>query len=221
MRKFNNDKKCKCGDNCNCRRELSSDTLENAARARIIANAIGNKISADEALDMIEANINGCPDFVQKASNSIPAYSYVIDSFECTDLIYGPNGTKAPFGLEEEIKKDNTAMTDIDLRGTEEYYPRNFEDALPDPIRAGVLIERRNNTHLVDALMEINQMATEAKMKIQAKAISDMYGVDAAAKELAYRTLLEYNTQAGMHREADVMCRIVEDFEQKGSKKPQ
>ena len=218
MSKFNNDKKCKCGDNCSCRQNepSSKDALENAAR--IIGNAIGNKISADEALDMIEANINGCPDFVQKVSNSIPACSSVIDSFDSMNLIYGPSGDKAPSWLKEEIMQDDTAMTNVELRGTEEYYPSNFEDKLPDPIRAGALIERRNNTHLIDALMDINELATEEKMKIQAKAISDMYRIDAAAKEVAYRTLLEYNTQAGMHREADVMCRIIEDFE---PKKPQ
>lgn len=105
---------------------------------------------------------------------------------------------------QEEIINDNTAMTDVNQRGVVDYFPSWLDDALPNMVRDNIYIERRNNTDIANALLEIDQAAIEAKANIDMK-----------ANRLKYETILEYNTQCGIHRQSAVMCRIVEDLGKK------
>ena len=138
-----------------------------------------------------------CPNFVPKAE---PMAS---DIFEHAELCEYTDGI-----TQEEIINDNTAMTDVDQRGVVDYHPSHLDDALPNMVRDNIYIERRNNTHIADVLLKIDQAAIKEKAKI-----------DMAANRLKYETMLEYNTQCGIHRQSVVMCRIVEDLDKKKKKK--
>lgn len=134
-----------------------------------------------------------CPNFVPKAE---PMASDIFEHAELcdyTDLI-----------TQEDINNDNTAMTDFDQRGVVDYFPSFLEDDLPSMVRDNVYFERRNNTNIAKVLLEIDQAAIKAKADI-----------DMEANRLKYETMLEYNTQCGIHRQSVVMCRIVEDLGKK------
>lgn len=148
-----------------------------------------------ERIDMIPSE-----DIPANCPNSMPkAEPTVSNIFEHAELCEYTDGI-----TQEEIINDNTAMTDVGQRGVVDYFPSHLDDALPSMVRDNIYIERRNNTHIADALLEIDQAAIKAKADI-----------DMEANRLKYETMLEYNTQCGIHRQSVVMCRIVEDLGKK------
>ena len=152
-----------------------------------------------ESIDMIpiEGIPANCTNFMPKAEPTVSDIFEHAELCEYTDSI-----------TQEEIINDNTAMTDVDQRGVVDYHPSHLDDALPNMVRDNIYIERRNNTHIADVLLKIDQAAIKEKAKI-----------DMAANRLKYETMLEYNTQCGIHRQSVVMCRIVEDLDKKKKKK--
>ena len=118
------------------------------------------------------------------------------------DKVYGYDlgSNKMPEDLINELKADNTAMTDINKRGVREYFPENFEDKFPALIKSNIMIERRNNTEITELLLEIDAEAIEQKAAVDSAAIARKAAIDMAAQKKKYETLTEYNTQAGMHR---------------------
>lgn len=132
---------------------------------------------------------------------------------------YDFGSNKMPEDLINELKTDNTAMTDINKRGVREYFPKNFEDNFPALIKSNIMIERRNNTEITELLLEIDAEAIEQKAAVDSAAIARKAAIDMAAQKKKYETLTEYNTQAGMHR-TDVI-RINSDELYKKKKKNQ
>lgn len=97
-----------------------------------------------------------------------------------------------------EYANDNTAMTRIDKRGPVEYFPANYQCILPAPMRCAIDLERRNNTDLVENMLEIDRRAIELKANI-----------DIEAARQKYELMAEYNTQCDMHGMGAIMCQIV------------
>lgn len=128
---------------------------------------------------------------------------------------YDFGSNKMPEDLIKELKSDNTAMTNIDKRGVREYFPKNFEDKFPEPIKSNILIERRNNTELTELLLEIDAEAMEQKAAVDNAAIARKAAIDLAAQKKKYETLTEYNTQAGMHRTDVININNSEIFKKK------
>lgn len=116
---------------------------------------------------------------------------------------------------QDDFDNDNTAMTDPEQRGIITHYPLRFEEEFPEPVRSNIFVERHNNTMVADVLMEIDNQAIKAKTAIDNKANEAKARIDMDSNRLKYETLLEYNTQCGMHRESVMMCRIVDDFEKR------
>jgi hypothetical protein len=129
---------------------------------------------------------------------------------ESVVAVYG-NKPYTPYHTKESFEADNTAMTDISQRGTMTYTPAEFESMLPQVIRDNVLIERRNNSEVVEELLDIEEAAMAEKVKVDCNAIKTKADIDLEKTKLQLQTLLEYNTQTGMHRESAVMCQIVND----------
>lgn len=153
---------------------------------------------ADAPIERID--ILPSEDIPANCPNSMPkAEPMVSNIFEHAELCEYTDGI-----TQEEIINDNTAMTDVNQRGVVDYFPSHLDDALPNMVRDNIYIERRNNTDIANALLEIDRAAIEAKANIDMK-----------ANRLKYETMLEYNTQCGIHRQSVVMCRIVEDLGKK------
>ena len=74
-----------------------------------------------------------------------------------------------------------------------------FEEAFPWPYARAVDLERANYTRVIDKLMEMHEDVYRHQMEVALN-----------AKRAELETLMEFNLQAGMHREAVVMCTIVE-----------
>lgn len=145
-----------------------------------------------ESIDMIP--IEGIP---ANCTNSMPkAEPMVSDIFEHAELC-----DYTDLLTQKIINNDNTAMTDFTQRGVVDYFPSSVEDDFPSMVKDNVYFERRNNTNIANVLLEIDQAAIKAKADI-----------DMEANRLKYETMLEYNTQCGIHRQSVMMCRIVEDL---------
>lgn len=148
-----------------------------------------------ERIDMIPSEDTPvrCPNFMPKAEPMVSDIFEHAELFDYTDLL-----------TQKIINNDNTAMTDFTQRGVVDYFPSSLEDDFPSIVRDNVYFERRNNTNIANVLLEIDQAAIKAKADI-----------DMEANRLKYETMLEYNTQCGIHRQSVVMCRIVEDLGKK------
>lgn len=128
---------------------------------------------------------------------------------------YNLGSGKMPKDLIDELKADNTAMTNINKRGIREYFPTNFEDKFSAPIKSNIMIERRNNTELTDILLSIDAEAIEQKASVDNAAIAEKAAIDVAAQKKKYETILEYNTQVGMHRMDVMNINNMEKFKKK------
>ena len=198
-----------CGHECKCKNELTTGAIDNniaviAALTPQQFNAL-NKVSDVKIITDIKSLDD---DYYYNSKE--PKYSGK-SNIKDADESYGIlNDYIAPFD-DEIMEKDNTAMTKPELRGAAEYYPINFENVLPDPLRASILTERRNNTDLVDKIMDIDDECMNKKVGIIAKAISDLAATNREYNQLKYETLQEYNTVAGMHRSAAVMCTLIKN----------
>lgn len=173
----------------------------------------------DPATSIIDAKViedseDSIPNNENDSSNSIyprcfdasPMGPITVNTFHHADIMARVYGSDYGYGISNIIQKEcdggATAATDDSQRGVVEHMPEGFENALPNPIKNNVFIERSNNTEIVNALMSIDEQAIKAKANI-----------DLIANRKKYETLLEYNTVCGMHQSSALMCRIVEDFE--------
>ena len=180
MRKNKNNEVCS-------EREIK-ELIEALKNSKVDSNTLG-------CCDCSNSNVN--PDKIH-----IDPLSDVANIYEHKRIVFGDTDVDSmdPLFSRRDIINDNTAMTNMDKRGTVPYVPYDFEDTLPEPIRSNVLQERVNNTFLVEDLMAIEEDAIRKKAAI-----------DYEAKKLQYETLAEYMTQAGMHRSSTIMCRIAQD----------
>lgn len=115
-----------------------------------------------------------------------------------------------------DFENDDTAATDITQRGLFQYWPDNYECLLPEPMCGGTHIERRNNTHFVENLMDyeveiakkkadIIKNAIARKAEIDWNTAAQLAALDIDAKQKIYESQCEYNTQTGMHRQSNVV----------------
>lgn len=196
-----------CGRECECKNELTTGVIDNTAVIAALTPRQFNMLNEVSDVKII-TDIKSLDDGYY--NNKGPKYSGK-SNIKDADESYGIlNDYIAPFD-DEIMEKDNTAMTKPELRGAAEYYPINFENALPDPLRASILTERRNNTDLVDKIMDIDNECMSKKATIIAKAMSDLAATNREYNQLKYETLQEYNTVAGMHRSAAVMCTLIKN----------
>lgn len=196
-----------CGHECECKNELTTGAINNntAVIAALTPEQFNtlNKVSDVKII----TGIKSLDDDYYNKKSKYSGKSNIKDADESYGIL---NDYIAPLD-DETMEKDNTAMTKPELRGASVYYPINFENALPDPLRASILTERRNNTDLVDDIMDIDNECMSKKVSIIARAISDLVATNKEYSQLKYETLQEYNTVAGMHRSAAVMCTLIKN----------
>lgn len=85
-------------------------------------------------------------------------------------------------------------------RGLVEYEPGELEWGMPFPYPHALDIERSNYDIMIDTIVDCERQKREKRME---EDLEDM--------KLYLKTMMEFNLQAGMHRDAVVMCTLVEN----------